>query len=79
MALGTKVGLRPGHIVLHMRTQLPLPKGAQSPFSAHVSTTEHLYKRSPENGSPYATGPLSCLSCLSVTLVYCGKRLDGSR
>jgi len=25
------------------------------------------------NGSPYATGPLSCLSCLSVTLVYCGQ------
>jgi len=23
--------------------------------------------------SPYATGPLSCLSCLSVTLVYCGQ------
>jgi len=25
------------------------------------------------NGSPYTTGPLYCLSCLSVTLVYCGK------
>jgi len=25
------------------------------------------------NGSPYATGPLSCLSHLSVTLVYCGQ------
>jgi len=25
------------------------------------------------NGSPYATGPLSCLSCLSLTLVYCGQ------
>jgi len=29
------------------------------------------------NGSPYATGPLSCLSvcpvCLSVLLVYCGQ------
>jgi len=25
------------------------------------------------NGSPYATGPLFCLSCLSVTLVYCGQ------
>jgi len=25
------------------------------------------------NGSPCATGPLSCLSCLSVTLVYCGQ------
>jgi len=27
-----------------------------------------------QNGSPYAIGPLSCLSvCLSVTLVYCGQ------
>jgi len=25
------------------------------------------------NGSPYAIGPLSCLSVLSVTLVYCGQ------
>jgi len=26
------------------------------------------------NGSPYAIGPLSCLSvCLSVTLLYCGQ------
>jgi len=25
------------------------------------------------NGSPYATGPLSRLPCLSVTLVYCGQ------
>jgi len=25
------------------------------------------------NGSPYAIGPLSCLSCLPVTLVYCGQ------
>jgi len=26
------------------------------------------------NGSPYAIRPLSvCLSCLSVTLVYCGQ------
>jgi len=25
------------------------------------------------NGSPYATGPMSCLSVLSVTLVYCGQ------
>ena len=25
------------------------------------------------NGSPYATGPLSSLSSLSVTLVYCGQ------
>jgi len=28
------------------------------------------------NGSPYAIGPLSCLSvCLSLTLVYCGQTL----
>jgi len=27
----------------------------------------------PSNGSPYATEPPSCLSCLSVTLVYCGQ------
>jgi len=25
------------------------------------------------NGSPYAIGPLSVLSVLSVTLVYCGQ------
>jgi len=25
------------------------------------------------NGSPYAIGPMSCPSCLSVTLVYCGQ------
>ena len=25
------------------------------------------------NGSPYAIRPLSCLSCRSVTLVYCGQ------
>jgi len=28
------------------------------------------------NGSPYATGPLSCLSVLSVTLVYCGQTVE---
>jgi len=28
-----------------------------------------------KNGSPYATGPLSCLSVLSVTLVHCGQTL----
>ena len=27
------------------------------------------------NGSPCATGPLSCLSCMSVTLVYCGQTI----
>jgi len=28
------------------------------------------------NGSPYASGPLSCLSvCLSVTFVHCGQRV----
>jgi len=33
-----------------------------------------------QNGSPYAIGPLSvCLVCLSVTLVYCGQTLNGSR
>ena len=26
-----------------------------------------------QNGSPYAIRPLSVLSCLSVTLVYCGQ------
>ena len=26
-----------------------------------------------KNGSPYAIGPLSCLSVLSVPLVYCGQ------
>jgi len=37
-------------------------------------TGEPFYKRWPKNGSPYAIGPLSvCLSCLSVTLVYCGQ------
>jgi len=36
MKLGMQVGLVPGHIVLG-GTQLPLPKGAQSPqFSAHI-------------------------------------------
>jgi len=34
MPLGTKVGLGPGHIVLH--GDPPPPKGAQSQFSAHV-------------------------------------------
>ena len=27
------------------------------------------------NGSLYATRLLSCLSCLSVTLLYCGQRV----
>ena len=26
-----------------------------------------------QNGSPYAIGPLSVLSCLSITLVHCGQ------
>ena len=29
------------------------------------------------NGSPYATRLLSCLSCLSVTLLYCGQTVGG--
>ena len=32
-----------------------------------------LGNRYTSNVSPYAVGPLSCLSCLSVTLVYCGQ------
>ena len=31
------------------------------------------------NGSPYATGPSSCLSVLSVTLVYCGQTVGWIR
>jgi len=32
-----------------------------------------------QNGSPYAIGPLSCLSCLDVTLVYCGQTIGWIR
>jgi len=35
MKLGTEVGLGPATLY-SMRTQLPSPKGAQPPFSAHV-------------------------------------------
>ena len=28
------------------------------------------------NSSPYVTGLLSCLSCLFVTLVYCGQTVE---
>ena len=38
-----------------------------------IAQGEPFYKRSPKNGSPYAIGPLSCLSVLSVTLVYGGQ------
>jgi len=33
----------------------------------------HFWATVTSNGSLYATGPLSCLSCLCVTLVYCGQ------
>ena len=37
MKLGMQVCLGPGHIVLHMGTQLLFPKGTETPqFSAHV-------------------------------------------
>jgi len=41
MPLGTKIGLQPGHIVLH--GEPAPPKGEQPPFSAHV----YMAKRSP--------------------------------
>jgi len=43
MKRGIEVGLGPGHIVLD-GDQLPLPKGAQPQFSAHVcgQTVAHL-------------------------------------
>jgi len=54
------------------------------PRSPGSATAELLYQPSPQNGSPYAIGPLivcPVLSVLSVTLVYriVAKRLDGSR
>jgi len=64
MALGTKVGLGPGHIVLHGDPDPPSKKehnssifgprllAKRSPISA---TAEHLYKRSPQNGTPSVT------------------------
>jgi len=56
MPLGTKVGLGPGHIVLH-GTQLPLKRGTAAQFSAHVycgQTVAHL----------------SCCSALVMPYVY---------
>jgi len=38
-----------------------------------IAKGEPFYKRSPENGSPSAIGPLYVPSVLSVTLVYCGQ------
>jgi len=35
----------------------------------------HFWATITSNGSPYATGPLSCLVCLSVRLVYCGQTI----
>ena len=59
MALGTKVGLGPGRIVLH-GDQAPPPKRGTAPnfrpmsivdkLSPISATAEHLYKRSPKNG-----------------------------
>ena len=49
---------------LSMHEQLNYLKNGLSHFGTTVTS----------NGSPYATGPLSCLSCLyDVTLVYCGQ------
>ena len=53
MKLGTEVGLGPATLY-SMRTQLPSPKGAQPPFSAHVcclakwldGSRSHLIRRS---------------------------------
>jgi len=39
-------------------------------FCYHLLVNKDLYRL---NGSPYAIGPLSCLSVLSVTLVYRGQ------
>ena len=82
--LGTDVDLCPGHTVLD---RVPAPaKGTQQPPSFRPcllwprspisATAELLYKRSLKTGSPYAAGPFSCLSLLSVlsvTLVHCGQ------
>jgi len=53
-----------------------------NPTSPLLRITLMLFSRAPfrvnfgatvtSNGLPYATGLLSCLSCLSVTLMYCG-------
>jgi len=39
----------------------------------HNTQNYYFWATVTSNGSPYATGPLSCLPCLSVTLVYCSK------
>ena len=44
MKLGTQVGLVPGHIVLYMRTQLPVPKKGAEPNFRPMSI---VAKRSP--------------------------------
>jgi len=49
---------------------------ASAAQGGHIKT--RFWATLTNNGSPYATGPLSCLSvcqsvCLSVTLVYCGQ------
>jgi len=49
---------------------------ASAAQGGHIKT--RFWATVTSNGSPYATGPLSCLSvcqsvCLSVTLVYCGQ------
>jgi len=46
-----------------------------------IAQGEQFYKRSPKNGSPYPIGPIVCLSmsCLSVTLVYCGPTVGWLR
>ena len=48
--------------------------GDYSLFSASLFfILTHFWATVTSNGSPYATGPLSCLSVCAVTLMYCGQ------
>ena len=71
----------PSHVYMHpalpARPQ-PAPNSNKHRTTAtiFISTCTRLWATvcTLYNGSPYAVGPLSvCLSCLSVTLVYCGQ------
>jgi len=74
MALGKEVDVAPGHIVLD-GDPAPLRKGAQPPSFRPMSI---VTKRSPISATAELVFVLCCrtvvcLSCLSVTLVYCGQ------
>jgi len=60
------------NLPLHHKVQ-KFSSGTGSTGGPGKRAVKRLWCGGTSNSLPYATGPLSCLSVLSVTLVYCGQ------